>query len=464
MIVFTKNYATNKNYMQYAKMFDINELCFEGEEALKNSQFIQELLMPTNTMTDIMNPNRNYLWTRYVQQALYKNYPDTFLKQLLGLTNKGLPQVSVPGFEGIVDYATIDGNSISKIQDQILTSIVKYGSAGIKVVIPDDVMIATENPRLEVIEGRNIIDGYAIKNGNSEFYKWILIDISEKEGYIFNEENKQYTQQCIYKVLGVNSQGAYYEAKIYGSMWSQFNLNNPESSNPISIIYPIWRNSIDFVPFISVNSDDTEMKWKPSYIQNLISISLRAFQLDADLRIGLHQQSNGHLLVTGVPTDQLPTKPVEITLSDGTTQIIQKPSISTGLGQIHIYQNPDASEEFVTPSSNGIQMQIDQLQNLHSLAKEELLNLIDAGASSSGDALSLRLADKINSITNLVKNVGNGITKILEYVAVITGNDSDKTDYIPFLDFTAIKATDSTVETPTETVVETTSTLSGIIE
>lgn len=53
-----------------------------------------------------------------------------------GITNRGEANIILPKqLDSLKDYATTNNVNLQTIQDQLITSIFKYGLAGLKVVI-----------------------------------------------------------------------------------------------------------------------------------------------------------------------------------------------------------------------------------------------------------------------------------------------------------------------------------------
>ena len=131
-----------------------------------------------------------------------------------------------------------------------ISSTVIFGLAGIEVVIPENVSIATTTLKLNVYSGKDIVDYQTVtdSNGNKQ-YKFIVLDASTN---IFDEETKNYQYVKLYKILGLDEDGNYYIAKIKQLAYSEFNLNYPEQSKDIISLYRLtWNSEVTFVPFLA---------------------------------------------------------------------------------------------------------------------------------------------------------------------------------------------------------------------
>jgi hypothetical protein len=74
----------------------------------------------------------------------------------------------------------------------------------IKVSIPENVSIADNTPRLEVIQGNKIIDyGKYLDETGEEKYSFIVVDSTRE---IFNPKTKWYSKTKLYKIFGLNAE------------------------------------------------------------------------------------------------------------------------------------------------------------------------------------------------------------------------------------------------------------------
>jgi len=331
-----------------------------------------------------------------VNEASYINYPQICLDNMLGMMNRGEPEVELPErMKDLEFYATPSNSSLKTVQNRCLESICKYGICGLFVNIKNDLPI-TVLPKIEIIDGIKIIDfkTYKDKDGLDRF-KFVLIDESKR---VFVEETKMYTKVNQYKVLGLNEAGEFYIAIIQNGMWNQFNIDNPESSNYIELIYPEFYSRLDFIPIVIFSATSTEFNndycyQNTSAIQPLINLSLNIFQQDANLKSSLHMQANPTLFIYGSKA-----KPSELTL---------------GPYAINVVQDSSAKAEYASPNFGGIQIQQTVLEKMKEEAQSMIYSILNAAGNSSGDALSIRLQAATLNLVSITKNIGVAITRIL---------------------------------------------------
>lgn len=408
----------NPMWYKKSKIYKINDLAFKGEWALKNSDIVKELIIPTDTMEDIKNPKKDYLWERYKSSALYTNYPAKYLKQAEGLVTKEKFVCELPpSMECLIDYATLENSSLQAIEVECLQSILKYGSVLIITKIPDEADLANSTPKMEVIPGCDVLDAEAVYNRDAglDVFKRIVY---YKQEYIFDENTNSYTLPQIYVyVKGLDAEGNYYEAKMKEEHYPKFDLKVPLNSQDIciSISYPVWIDGLNFIPAVYANKENLKLEWKESPIQNLIDISLSIFQLTADMRFLMHQQSSATLLITG--TD------------------IEGKVVRTGVGSVINLVEPGSAGSFIAPSVAGLQAMQNYLTEQHQLASQDLLTLTDAGAGSSGEALALRMNDKTAELIGIVSIIGKAIQRELEMIGYIMKEDINKIIFTPYIGF-----------------------------
>lgn len=415
-------------YQENKKQYMLNELAFSGQSELKKSNLIQDIIIPSESLLDVRNKNRSAQFYRLVNEASYINYPQICLDNMLGMMNRGEPEVELPErMKDLEFYATPSNSSLKTVQNRCLESICKYGICGLFVNIKNDLPI-TVLPKIEIIDGIKIIDfkTYKDKDGLDRF-KFVLIDESKR---VFVEETKMYTKVNQYKVLGLNEAGEFYIAIIQNGMWNQFNIDNPESSNYIELIYPEFYSRLDFIPIVIFSATSTEFNndycyQNTSAIQPLINLSLNIFQQDANLKSSLHMQANPTLFIYGSKA-----KPSELTL---------------GPYAINVVQDSSAKAEYASPNFGGIQIQQTVLEKMKEEAQSMIYSILNAAGNSSGDALSIRLQAATLNLVSITKNIGVAITRILQLIGEILQEDIDKIDYTPYTGFGELK-TDSEIK------------------
>lgn len=407
-------------FQKYKELYDINELAFQTKVDLTNANnLIQSIVPPFPSFLDKRNKNGASNYARYLNGGNFISNANICLDSALGLINKGEDEINLPNnLQDIIYYATQQRTPLTSIKNQIVDSIFKFGSALLKIVIPENVNIATSLPKFEVIPGNKVVDygTYLDENGNVN-YDFIVIDTTR---YLFNKVTKYWSKTKIYKILSVNNEGNYYECEIPQNVYGQFIFDTPLAIQEkiISYFEPQWTTPINFIPVIGINKLDCTFKYDVAFVQDLIDTSLANFRLSCNLAWLESNCAASHLVITGKNLDDVTNYPV-------------------GAGAIHVINDESAKEEYLTPSTNGISEIKDHIKENNDLIDAMTYNLLNAGANSAAEALQFRIAVKVADLVQLIKNVGNGITRGLEMIDQIVnnGNNIDNIEYNPYLQF-----------------------------
>lgn len=398
----TRKYALDfsKKEMQYI----LNDLAFKSESEIKESILITDILLPTKTMENKANPNREYLWNRYLQGATWHSYPRQFLEKIIGLASKGYPATT--GYDGemqrFFEYCSMDGTNLINVQMNVMTDIIKFGSCALLILIPDDVTVYNAPLKVDVIPGCDVLDG------TEKRFIW------KEEKDIFDEKTKIYKRKIFLHVEALDYNGIYYSALMDERQYAAWDLDFPDERKCISLKYPQMAFYLTEIPVVYCNATDLSLKWEDAYAQPIIDLTWHIFALDADNNYALHQQSTAHLMIKGV-SDPEQTYPL-------------------GLGAVHVFKENDVDEKYIAPQTSGIDLQMKKLTEIKENAQDMLMNLVSS-KNASGEALKLYIGDKTNGLIGMIKNVGNAIQVISEKAAVLLGMNPDDIEYIPYIDF-----------------------------
>ena len=406
-------------FNKYKDMYAINDLAFKTKTDLINSQYITEIVPPYPSFLDKRNKNGAANYSRFLNGGNFTSNPQICLMNVLGLINKGEDDVKLPSnLNDIIYYSTVQNTPLNTIKNQLVTSIFKFGSALLKVVIPENISIANNFPKFEVIDGSKVVDYNTIldENGNEKF-DFIAIDTSR---YILNKVTKYWSYTKIYKILSLNGDDIYYECEIPQNIYGQFDFKRPLLMNEKIISYyePSWSENLNFIPVIGINKIDCTFKYIQAFIQDLIELSLTNFRLTCTLSWLENNSAASHLVITGKNLDDVSNYPI-------------------GAGAIHVLSDETAKEEYLTPSVNGMSEIKTHINDNNALIDAMQYSLLNAGANAAAESLQFRIAVKVTDLVGLVKNVGNCITRGLEIIDQIVneGKNKDLIEYNPYLDF-----------------------------
>lgn len=257
-------------------------------------------------------------------------------------------------------------------------------------------------------------------NGNTKF-EFLVIDSSKN---ILNKTTKWYTYTKLYTIYGLDSEGYFYEATIPQNAYGNFDFKHPTATNTVIKFYqPTWTGMLDFIPVVAINKLDCQIKFNESFIQDLINTSLHNYRLSCNLGWLEQNSASSHLVIKGENLDDVDSYP-------------------TGAGAIHVLNDPNANEFYVTPSTAGITEIKEHINQNNELLNAMQYSLLNASANSSGEALQFRISVKCSDLVNLVKTVGKGITLALEFIDTIVndGKNKDNITYLPYIGFDKVNS------------------------
>ena len=126
-------------FQKYKELYDINELAFQTKVDLTNANnLIQSIVPPFPSFLDKRNKNGASNYARYLNGGNFISNANICLDSALGLINKGEDEINLPNnLQDIIYYATQQRTPLTSIKNQIVDSIFKFGSALLKIVIPE---------------------------------------------------------------------------------------------------------------------------------------------------------------------------------------------------------------------------------------------------------------------------------------------------------------------------------------
>ena len=413
----------NPNYLKFKNLYELNELSFKTKYEIINSQSVQEILPPFQSFLDKRNTHGKDNYYRYCLQGNYVSYPNICVDAVLGIVNKEDATVKLPAnMEDLIYYATDKGTPLVQIQNEIIEAIFKFGLAGIIVDIPENVSVANSLPKLKVYGGNKIVDYQYFTDGfGMKKIKFITFDESR---YVYSEKSKSYSYTKIYKVHSLTADERYCITEMLASNYSTFDPLNPSIEDGIlSITYPSWTSELNFIPFVAVSRFDLNLNYGPSFIQDLIDISLQNFRLECSLCWLESNAASSHLVIKGQNLDNVSEYPV-------------------GAGAVHVLNDASADEFYVTPSTQGMAEIKAHIAENTALAQDLMYNLTNVAANSSGESLKIRISSKMQDLIGLLKNIGYGLTLALENIDKIMNNGINRNsiEYLPYLGFAKISS------------------------
>jgi len=342
--------------------------------------------------------------TAYQSKKTRAEFPANLVdteRQMLGLLAKNSLKIELPTkLEPFNNSMTDDGEDINALnarinEEQLITSRVGL-LWDIQAKAPSGKM-----PYVVIYSSERIINWQTYINGEDEKFSWVIIDISNYEA---NLKTGAWEWTYIYKVLNIDDKGYYtYEFK---GQEKDINL----SIAPENAVYPdINGKTISEIPFTICNASSVGACVENPILEPLADSCLKYYRNDADYQELIFMQTIAILCQTGLESADI--------------ERIKQLSVTDGFAS----NSKDAKCYFSEVSGNGLAESRLNLEN----AKKDMINrgisLLEAGASESGEALSIRLTTKTASLSTVAMTAAMAIEKMLKIVARwMTGINEDE--------------------------------------
>lgn len=422
----------------YLKMFPLWQIvadCYEGVEAIKRPEREFVYLPPQPAEKKELLAGKDYSSSRYAfrkQIACYENFFKTTIDDIVGLMAKNKPKIMF-GVEDdsespkeVLDmrYAGTrfrDGLSSLKIRLNYAQSL--YGRYGMLLDVVTDVeglnpeFCITEYPAFTILDG----DCFDSPYDSRKKLRWVLLDETVRK---FNPDTKRWTACPKRRVLGLNSEGRYYNAVWEGTevegIWAKFNLDNPQPCPEYDVVYPSFKgHQLDFIPFTVCNVNQLGIDaWTPPPYLDVAQIAIGNYVIDSWYKMGLYHFSSPTLTICNA-------KATDKDIRLGGVLWLNSSGNST----------TNASAQILETSGSALSEIRNAKQELkEALRYTSIRDLLDgAGANSSGTALQLRTSSGTAAIATMDKTSARAIEEQLRFAAIWAGATlQESTDRITF--------------------------------
>ena len=425
----------NDSYLELLPLWQIVGDCYVGVEAIKRSDRTYVYLPPQPAERKELESGKEWSGTRYAfrkQVASYENFFKTTIDDIVGLMQKNKPKMRFgvknddESPKEILDMrfkGTRYGDGLSGLKSRLNRAQTLYGRYGLLLdVVTDDQGLnpefcITEYPAFSILDG----DYFESAFDNRKKLRWVLLDESTRK---FNPESKKWLDCRRRRVLGLNSEGRYYNAAWEGDevdgIWAAFNLDDPQESADYSLVYPTYQGAcLDFIPFTACNVDRLGIDaWEPPPYLDVAQIAVGNYVVDSWYKMGLYQFATPTLVVANAEADE---KNVRL----------------GGVLWLHsaINSSHGASAQILETSGSALSELRNAKQELKDALKySSIRDLLDgAGANSSGDALKLRTASGTAAIADIDKTGARAIEEQIRFAAIWAGaTKNEASDRITF--------------------------------
>jgi len=416
----------NGHYKRLLPFWEMATTCYEGAQSIKRRDTRQVYLPPQPAEIDELATGlKNTRYDYRSQIATYENIFKPTVDDIVGLMGKNEPifrfgvqddSESPPEITDMLAKGNRFSDGLIGTKGRINFAQTLYGRYGLLLDVVTD--YDGLNPEFCITEylPQLILDGdhFAETFDSRRKLRWVLLDES---GESFDTAKKEWNFTPRRRILGIDSAGRYYNAVLEGDeiskRWIEFNLENPELSNPDVLVYPNYRgNYLNFIPFTVCNTDRLGLDfWQVPPYFDVAQIAIALYVVDSWYKMGLYQFSSPTLVITNAKQPE-----------DGNVRLG---------GSLWL----NAHNSGLTPTAQILETSGAGLSELRS-AKEELKKALryssirellgDAGANSSGDALRLRTTSGTATIATSDKTSVRALEEQVEYAAIWAGASRDE--------------------------------------
>lgn len=395
-------------YDAFAPSWELLRNAFEGEDAVKSAG--QKYLPLKNGLAKLMESASH----RALAQAAYDAYkaraefPDLVALTVRGAVGTILDQAAEielpPELEPLREKATRDGLTLEALHRRIATEVMLTGRYGLLPGIAAD-----GSPYLAGYIAESIINWDQDEENVADF---VVLDES---GYVRDRESNEWETVEKYRECFV--EGGRYGARVWTKGKEGWEVGEVVEASDRK------QRPLGFLPMVFVGSNDLTPDPDDVPLYGLAKLSVRIYQLDADLRQTLHYTSEPTPMVSGYDDPQ---------------EAIKNGQVPQGIGGTNIWVLPkDGRGEFLEFTGAGAEAQHTEIKTAYDRAVMFGAQMLaeKGGANESGEAKRVRLDSQHSTLKGIAMTSASGLEKALRNVAIWIGANPDAVKVTPNLDF-----------------------------
>lgn len=386
--------------------------CLAGQKRIKEEA--DKYLPPDKWQ----NKNRKD-YAAYLFRALFFNFTRKALNRYVGMLDMGEPDITFGNENRMAflrDKSTAYGTGLKALQRKINIAQLKHGLCGL-------LLESTGNNDYPFIiqqyHANDFLRTYFVSKGGASYAKFVLLD---ETSFVYDMESKKDVLQPRLRVLGLDSNGEYYQAGIRLEDWEDFDIDEPGNI----AIYPDYLGKrFDRIPFTwcGVSSLSGSSFDEPP-ILNVADAEISLYQLYADFRQVIYMTGQSPLVVSGFKGKKV--------------EEIQKELKELIVGSGAIAGLPEGvTATYLEMAASSLGLIAQEVQRLIELCTQDALSL-SGNANQSGVAVQLIQDSNISPLQIINSTAGDAITDQLRYAAKWMGLSDDEinqTRYTPSRDF-----------------------------
>lgn len=370
----------------------------------------------------------------YKLRAHFYGYVSKAVRRAMGILHRKPPEFELPpGLDFLRKSATPEGEPLHMLLRNINREQLVTGRCGLLIDAPEDGGASAEPYIAQYCAEkiRNWQDGSAQPGGPVKL-RFVVLDES---GPVSDLDNLSWINQTKYRVLALTDDNVY-GVQVLAQTTGRSSDNEAETSpglnfNKDALESPIVRgDASDFIPFTFINAIDTVSTPDKPPLYELGEIDVTLYQSDADYRNTLSKQGEETLVTKG-----------QIKGEEGAEG---ESDIRVGAGaRLHLL-DLEGDAKYIGIGADGLSEQREAIEKLIERAEHESMSLIEARMAEANATVSQRMAGKTFTLKDLAMAGGSGLQDALRNLAIWRGDDPDKVEVHPNLDFEAdeLSATD----------------------
>jgi hypothetical protein len=367
--------------------------------------------------------------SRYTFYASFAELPEITLPMsegIQGLIHDKAPLVTLPAdMEYLVERATIDGDSLIELWQQVTREIFYTGRIGLLAELRGGATRDGDLIHLVPYVAESLINwrlheksmGGAPRLAVMEEMYW------EEDG----DDTYSYEERRRWREFSLDEQG-FYRVRLWEEQLvdAQSGKMEPEvvlypSSDEEGWVYPT-RTGKKFkeIPLTVLNATDRGFQFGPVPVWPLAKRALSIFRLSADYRRSLYVKSDPTAYVFGARENEVPTE--------------------VGGDTIWAFESPEGRVGYLDIEGDGIPLQANEIALEYERFWAEAGHMLETQAKGVEAAAALEIRQNMRqvSVKTLVKNAADGVQAALRTIARMMGKSETEVDailFVPNLEF-----------------------------
>jgi hypothetical protein len=346
----------------------------------------------------------------YKTRANFFNATSRTIAGLTGLLLRKAPSIDVnPQVESLFENITSCGESLYDLTSEVVGEVLEVGRIGLLVDVPRakaagltvaDATTLNIRPFISTYDARCIINWRTKKINNISTLTLVVLQEDEE----IDKNEFEFECEPRFRVLDLENDKVYRQRL--------FKVNDKGEDIVLEEFRPLMRGAtLDYIPFVFINSDDLTPDICEPPLIDLVNINLAHYRVSADYEHGCH--------FTGLPTP----------IVSGYTPQSDTEKLYIGSTSAWVFPDSNAKASFLEFSGQGLTALENNMQ-----AKQEQMAVLGARmiavekrAVEAAESLAIRQSGENSALVNMGLVISKGMQKILFIFSDWLVNDTNVT-------------------------------------